>query len=82
MDQKQYQKVKDKILYKGEVNNPIKENLKKGFRFLKLFWVIILLIIIILLLYFFGDKLGIELWNSGIPLAFCYGSQVYLQRQG
>jgi len=63
MDQKEYQKVKDKVLYQGEVHNPIKENLKKGFKFFKLFWAIILLALIIISLYFFGDDLGIELWN-------------------
>ena len=55
-----YQKAREKILYKGPVYNPIKEGLKKGFNFLKLFWALIVLGIIFLLLRFYGDKLGIK----------------------
>ena len=65
MDPKDYQKARDKILYQGPVHNPVKEGLKRGFNFLKLFWAIFVLAIIIVLLYFFGDKLGIELWGGG-----------------
>ncbi len=57
-----YRRARDKIMHQGPVYNPIKENLKKGFRFLKLFWAILVLAIVITLLYFFGDRLGIELW--------------------
>jgi len=56
-----YQKARDKILYKGPVYNPIKEGLKKGFNFIKLFWALIVLAIIFLLLHFFGDRFGIKL---------------------
>lgn len=55
-----YQKARNKILYKGPVYNPIKEGLKKSFNFIKLFWALIVLGIIFLLLHFFGDRLGIR----------------------
>ena len=55
-----YQKARAKILYKSPVYNPIKEGLKKGFNFLKLFWALIVLGIIFLLLRFYGDRLGIR----------------------
>jgi hypothetical protein len=56
-----YQKARAKILYKGPVYNPIKEGLKKGFNFLKLFWALIVLALIFLFIRFFGDRLGINL---------------------
>lgn len=55
-----YQKARDKIIYKGPVYNPIKEGLKKGFNFLKLFWALIVLALIFVFLHFFGNRLGIK----------------------
>ena len=56
-----YQKAKSKILYKGPVYNPVKEGLKKGFNFLKLFWALLVLALIFLFIRFWGDRLGFKL---------------------
>ena len=43
----------------GPVHNPVKEGMRKGFNFIKLFWAIILLGIIIWFLYTYGEDLGL-----------------------
>ncbi|MFC1663461.1 hypothetical protein ACFL04_04880 [Patescibacteria group bacterium] len=40
-------------------HNPIKENLKKGYNFVKIFWLIILAGIILWVFYTWGDDWGL-----------------------
>jgi len=55
-----YQRARDKIKYGGPVYNPVKEGLKKGFNFLKLFWALFLMALILVFLRFWGDHFGIK----------------------
>jgi len=43
----------------GPVHNPVKEGMRKGFNFVKLFWAVILLGIITWFLYTYGEDLGL-----------------------
>jgi hypothetical protein len=43
------------------VYNPVKENLKAGFRFIKLFWALIVLAIIFFVIIKYGERWGIRL---------------------
>jgi hypothetical protein len=58
---KNYRKTRDKILYKPPVYNPVKEGLKKGFRFFKLFWLILLAFLLLFLYFKYGQQWGIKL---------------------
>jgi len=64
---KKREKILKKVTWQKPVNrnqpvyNPVKENLKAGFRFVKLFWAIILLAIIFFLIIKYGEQWGIKL---------------------
>jgi len=55
-----YQKARVIITAKPPVYNPVKEGLKKGFNFIKLFWALIVLALIFLFIRFFGERFGIR----------------------
>ena len=67
INQKKEEKILRKLSFKQPINknasvyNPVKERLKSGFRFIKLFWGVIVLFIIILLILKFGERWGIRL---------------------
>jgi len=67
LDDRQRDKALRKISYQKQINrnqpvyNPVKENLKVGFRFVKLFWALIVFAIIIFLIVKFGARWGIRL---------------------
>ena len=44
-----------------DVHNPIKEGIKSGFRFVKLFWALIVIAIIFFILIRWGHHWGIEI---------------------
>lgn len=53
-------KVRRQLETPGPYYNPIKENFKKGFNFLKLFWLIILAGVVLWVFYTWGDDWGLR----------------------
>lgn len=60
-----YQRLTDSRKIRRELENrpyynPVKENIKKGFRFVKLFWLVIVAGIILWVFYTWGDDWGLH----------------------
>ncbi|MFH1598465.1 MAG: hypothetical protein ABIB97_05385 [Patescibacteria group bacterium] len=64
---KQRDKALRKVSFRKQINknlpvyNPVKENLKAGWRFVRLFWALIVLAIIFFVIVRYGEQWGIRL---------------------